>query len=132
MTKQLRYTFALDQEKHLIYIRDAKAPESRAWSWQTDRPSEHHGEVTSPSLQDYALISRIWNSQTGRAVIVIGGLYTYGTQACGELLADPQLFQSFAKGLPLEDAHRNLQIVLRTTVTDGVPGPPQVLALSSE
>jgi len=132
MTRHLRYTLALDQEKHLIYIQDAKSPSSRAWSWQTDRPTEHHGEVSSPSLQDYALISRIWNSQTGRVVIVIGGLYTYGTQAAGELLADPQLFQAVSKGLPLDDSHRNLQIVLRTTVTDGVPGPPQVLALSSE
>jgi hypothetical protein len=132
MTRHLRYTLALDQEKHLIYIQDAKSPLSRTWSWQTDRPTGHHGEVSSPSLQDYALISRIWNSQTGRVVIVIGGLYTYGTQAAGELLADPQLLQVLSNGLPLEDSHRTLQIVLRTTVTDGIPGPPQVLALSSE
>ena len=41
-------------------------------------------------MQDYALISRIWNSETGHVVIIIGGLYTYGTQAAGEFLTDPR------------------------------------------
>ena len=132
MTRQLRYTLALDPDRHLIYIRDAKNDSSRSWSWQTDGSAEHHGELGRPPLQDYALISRIWNSQTGRVIIVIGGLYTYGTQAAGELLADAQIYQGLSKDLPLADPHRNLQIVLRTTVTDGVPGPPQILALSSD
>ena len=39
-------------------------------------------------MEDYALISRIWNSETGHVVIIIGGLYTYGTQAAGEFLTD--------------------------------------------
>jgi len=35
------------------------------------------------------LISRIRNSEAGHAVVVIGGLYTYGTEAAGEFLTDP-------------------------------------------
>ena len=79
-----------------------------------------------------ALISRIWNSDTGRVVVVIGGLYTYGTEAAGEFLTDPQLMQSVAKAADLKDTHRNLQIVLATKVTDGTAGPPRVLAVSAE
>jgi hypothetical protein len=132
LTHRLRYSLALDAEKHLVYIRDAKNPASRAWSWATNQPRDHVGGPQSPVLQDYALISRIRNSGTGHVVVVIGGLYTFGTQAAGEFLTDPQLMQAIAKASQLDSAHPNLQIVLGTTVTDDTPGPPRVLALSTE
>ena len=40
---------------------------------------------------------RIWNSETGHVVIVIGGLYTYGTQSAGEFLTDRRLMQTILK-----------------------------------
>lgn len=132
LTHGLRYTLALDGEKHLIYIRDAKNPQSRTWSWGTDKPTERRHGAGAPVQQDYALISRIWNSDTGHVVIVIGGLYTYGTQTAGEFLTDPQFMQAVTKSIPADNAHRNLQIVLGTTVTDDTPGPPRILAVSVE
>ncbi len=132
LTHQLRYTLALDAEKHLIYIKDVKNPLARTWSWGTDKSTERQHGAGAPVFQDYALISRIWNSDTGHVVIVIGGLYTYGTQAAGEFLTDPQLMQTVTQSLPANSAHRNLQIVLGTTVTDDTPGPPKVLAVSVE
>jgi hypothetical protein len=132
LTHRLRYSLAMDAEKHVVYIRDAKNPASRAWSWATNQPREHVGGPQNPRLQDYALISRIRNSDTGHVVVVIGGLYTFGTQAAGEFLTDPQLMQAIAKASQLDSAHPNLQIVLGTTVTDDTPGPPRVLALSTE
>jgi hypothetical protein len=132
LTHRLRYSLAMDAEKHLVYIRDAKDPASRAWSWATNQPRDHIGGPQSPVLQDYALISRSRNSDTGHVVVVIGGLYTFGTQAAGEFLTDPQLMQAIAKASQLDAAHQNLQIVLGTTVTDDTPGPPRVLALSTE
>ena len=132
LTRRLRYSLALDPEKHLIYIKDAKDPSARAWTWATDQPTDHQGAAGGPPLQDYALISRIWNSDTGRAVVVIGGLYTYGTEAAGEFLTDPQMMQAISREGALHDPHRNLQIVLATTVTDGTAGPPRVLAVSTE
>jgi hypothetical protein len=65
-------------------------------------------------------------------VVVIGGLYTYGTEAAGEFLTDPDLMQMIAKETRLNGSTQNLQIVLGTTVTDGTPGPPKVLAVSAE
>ncbi len=132
LTHQLRYSLALDAEKHLIYIRDAKNPASRAWSWGTNQPRTRVGGPHSPALQDYALISRIRNSETGHVVVVIGGLYTYGTQAAGEFLTDPQVMQAIARTMQLDTAEPDLQIVLGTTVTDDTPGPPRVLAVSTE
>jgi hypothetical protein len=132
LTRQLRYSLALDAEKHLIYIRDAKNPSSRGWSWGTNQPRDRVTGANSPKLQDYALISRIRDSGTGHVVVVIGGLYTYGTEAAGEFLTDPEFMQAIAKQAQLSGARQNLQIVLGTTVTDETPGPPIVLAVSAE
>ncbi|MGA3161952.1 MAG: hypothetical protein ABSC77_12105 [Terracidiphilus sp.] len=132
LTRQLRFTLALDAENHLIYIKDGKNPSSRAWSWGTNQPLDYVGGRGGPVLYDYALISRIRNSETGHVLVVIGGLYTYGTQSAGEFLTDPQLMQSIGKVTRLGASNQNLQIVLGTTVTDGTPGPPRVLAVSQE
>jgi hypothetical protein len=132
LTRPLRYSLALDAEKHLIYIKDVKNPSSRNWSWRTDQPTNHHVGAGGPVLKDYALISRIRNSETGHVVVVIGGLYTYGTEAAGEFLTDPQLIQAIAKATRADSAKQNLQIVLETTVTDETPGPPKVVAVSVE
>jgi hypothetical protein len=132
LTHPLRYSLALDAEKHLVYIKDVKNPSSRNWSWRTDQSTNHAVGPGGPVLRDYALISRIRNSETGHVVVVIGGLYTYGTEAAGEFLTDPQLIQAIAKATRLDSAHQNLQIVLETTVTDETPGPPKVVAVSVE
>jgi hypothetical protein len=132
LTRQLRFTLALDAENHLIYIKDGKNPSSRAWSWGTNQPTDHVGEARGPVLHDYALISRIRNSETGHVLVVIGGLYTYGTQSAGEFLTDPQLMQSIGEAARFGAGNQNLQIVLGTTVTDGTPGLPRVLAVSQE
>jgi hypothetical protein len=122
----------LDPDQHLIYIRDAKDPSSRNWSWGTNQPREPATGANSPRIQDFALISRIRDSETGHVVVVIGGLYTYGTEAAGELLTNPELMQEISKETRLNGAAHNLQIVLGTTVTDGTPGPPKVLAVSAD
>jgi hypothetical protein len=132
LTRQLRYSLALDADKHLIYIKDSKNPSSRSWSWATNQSRENVGQVHGPILQDFALISRIRNSETGHVVVVIGGLYTYGTQSAGEFLTDPRFMQAISKAAELDPTHPNLQIVLGTTVTDQTPGPPRVLAVSAE
>ena len=132
LTHPLRYSLALDTENHLVYIKDVNNPSSRTWSWRTDQPTGHHVGPGSPVLKDYALISRIRNSETGHVVVVIGGLYTYGTEAAGEFLTDPQLIQAIAKAVRPDSAHQNLQIVLETTVTDETPGPPKVVAVLVE
>lgn len=132
LTRSLRYSLALDADHHLVYIRDATRPSFRSWSWATNQPRELATGPNSPKVQDYALISRIRDPGTGHVVIVIGGLYTYGTEAAGEFLTNSDLIQEVARRGKLAGASENLQIVLSTTVTDGVPGPPQVLQVSSE
>lgn len=132
LTHTLRYSLAMDLDQHLIYIKDAKNPAARAWSWGTNQSRNPLSGINSPKLQDYALISRIGSSETGHVVVVIGGLYRYGTEAAGEFLTDPHQLQSIAKYEQASKGHGILQIVLGTTVTDQTPGPPQVLAVATE
>jgi hypothetical protein len=132
LTRQLRFSLAMDRDQHVVYIRDAKNPSSRSWSWGTNQPPEPVTGANSPKLQDFALISRIRDSETGHVVVVIGGLYTYGTETAGEFLTDPKLMEAIATQVGPNRTERNLQIVLGTTVTDGTPGPPRVLAVSAE
>ena len=106
LTRQLRYSLAMDPDRHLIYIRDAKNPASRSWSWGTNQPREPVTGANSPKLQDFALISRIRDSETGHVVVVIGGLYTYGTEAAGEFLTDPELMQAVANEARQTEAGR--------------------------
>jgi hypothetical protein len=132
LTRPLRYSLALDPDRHMVYIRDAKNPASRDWSWATNQPRELQTGVNSPKIQDFALISRIRDSETGHVVVVIGGLYTYGTEAAGEFLTDPEVMKAVAGQMRAGGAGKNLQIVLGTTVTDGTPGPPRVLAVAAD
>ncbi|MBT9333071.1 hypothetical protein [Paracidobacterium acidisoli] len=130
LTRPLRFSLAMDAARRVIYIRDRDHPDSRQWSWSIDRHEPAASKVSSTPLHDYALISRIANSETGQVVVIIGGLYTYGTQAAGEFLVDPQLM-SLARSVPLDTTRKNLQIVLETDVTEETPGPPRIVAVSS-
>jgi hypothetical protein len=132
LTRELRYSLALDPNRHLIYIRDSRKPADRSWSWGTNQSPEPLTGVNSPRMEDYALISRIRDSETGHVVVVIGGLYTYGTQAAGEFLTNPDFMKALGDQARAHGGARNLQIVLSTTVTDGTPGPPRVVAVASE
>ena len=132
LTQPLRYSLALDPDQHLVCIKDARNPAARTWSWGTNQPRAPVSGINSPKLQDYALITRMQSSETGHVVVVIGGLYTYGTEAAGEFLTDPNQMQTIAKEAQRVGGHRTFQIVLGTTVTDGTPGPPQILAVSTE
>jgi hypothetical protein len=132
LTHQLRFSLALDPQRHLIYIRDAKNPASRTWSQLTAATIEQELSEAGPIRQDFALISRVWNPETGRIIVIIGGLYAYGTESAGEFVTDSKMIRTIAQQVPLDNPKANLQIVLQTTVTDGTPGVARVLAVDSQ
>ena len=74
-----------------------RTPRRAAGVGATNQPREPVTGANSPKLQDFALISRIRDSETGHVVVVIGGLYTYGTEAAGEFLTDPRLMQAISE-----------------------------------
>lgn len=131
LLEKLRFSLALDDTRQMIYIRDARNPAARAWNWGTHQPVSNVGAAGAPVLHDYALISRVRSPQTGHFMVIVGGLFVYGTQAAGEFLSDPDALKVLGKMTPM-DSQKSLQIVLETTVTDATPGPPQIIAISEE
>jgi hypothetical protein len=110
MTGNLRYAF--EGRKAIV---DRSDPRKR-WS------------ATAGFTEDYAIVSRVFNSKTGTPVITVAGVGFPGTQAAGEFVTDPQSISAVAKSLPKGWEMKNLQIVLHTTVTNQLPSAPDVVA----
>ena len=131
-SRPLRFSLALDPDRQLIYIRDRRNSLSRSWSVvATDHVPSAERRSNGKPLADYALISRVMSSETGKPMVIIGGLYAYGTEAASALVTDPQ-FESLTASLPLRDNPKVLQIIIQTNVTEGIPGPPKIVAYSEE
>jgi hypothetical protein len=62
---------------------------------------------------------------------VVAGIGELGTQAASELVTRPDLLEQVVRTLPAGWQKKNLEVVLQTTVTDSVPGPPRVIATYS-
>lgn len=77
---------------------------------------------------DYALITRLYESRTGRPLMVAAGLGHFGTQAAGEFITTPAAMNGVLSTLGAGWQQRNLQIVIRVEVLGKTPGPPRVVA----
>jgi hypothetical protein len=118
MTSDLHFAFSEEGDQPIIR---EKGPSGRKWYSRTD--------ANGNASEDYAAVTRLLNSKTGQFVVVVAGIKSYGTQAAGEFVSTPQYLQNALRSAPHDWEIKNLQIILETTVTDGLPGPPQVVAL---
>lgn len=82
-------------------------------------------------IEDSAIVARLLDSATGQFTIVVAGIGELGTQAASELVTRPELLEQSVRSLPSGWQKKNLEVVLQTTVTDSVPGPPRVVATYS-
>ncbi len=110
MTDNLRFVFA-----YLHQIED-RFDKSRSWKANQDY------------TEDYAIISRILNSKTGEILITAAGIGQAGTRAAGEFLTNPEDINSLLLSAPKGWDKRNLQILLHTSVINGSPNHPDVIA----
>jgi len=78
--------------------------------------------------EDYAIVSRVFDSKTGELLIAVAGITQYGTRAGGEFLTSPRLFEALAANAPSDWAKKNLQVLLRTKIVGDTPGPPMIVA----
>ena len=119
LTGPLRFSF-IHPEPDVFAIRDLQNPSA---AWKVDTSVAYMKQT-----DDYALISRVKDSTTGRVVVVAAGVAYWGTIAAGEFLTDPKYMDEVAKSAPSGWERKNMQIVIGTTVIAGNSGPPQVLA----
>jgi hypothetical protein len=120
-----RYGFEHEGTKYWIVDREDQG--ARKWGIDLDlRNSEGKLDLH----EDYAIISRVLNHRTGKMLVTVGGLYGFGTQAAGQFLMDPKYLTKFVASLKSGWESKNLQLVTRTEVIDGTPGPPELIASS--
>lgn len=124
-----RWTMTLTQELPFVfrrgfgafYIQETAAPQ-RVWKLTALRPD-------GKTPEDFALVSRLVESHSGRMVVAGGGITQYGTQAVGEFLTSPKYLSQLLASAPPHWEKRNLQCVVHTRITDNTPGPPRVVAV---
>jgi hypothetical protein len=118
MTSNLHFAFVDEGNESLIR---ENGPSGKRWRSKTDS----NGKAT----EDYAVVTRLLNSTTGQFVVVVAGIKSYGTQAAGEFVSNPEYLKSALQTASPGWEGRNMQIVLQTAVTDGLPSPPEVAAV---
>ena len=77
---ELHLRFHLEREGAVAWIGDRQNPSQRAWLVDT----------RSNGARDYAVISRVWNQGTGKEMVSVAGLSSFGTAAAGEFLSEPR------------------------------------------
>lgn len=115
MTSDLRYVFQTAGERNSI--QDRTNP-SRRWDESSASPG---GGV------DYALISRLFDSRTGDVLICAAGLGHGGTQVAGEFLTSAHYMDAAFHSAPRDWKRRNVQVLLKTELVGGNPGPAKII-----
>jgi hypothetical protein len=113
--------FAFVERRGELGLIEEQGPHGR--SWLTERGP--HDEVTS----DYGLIARLVNSDTGQFVVVVAGITDAGSEAAADVATSKDELQDALRNSPADWGKKNVEIVVKTTVTDGVAGPPQTVAV---
>jgi len=121
LTNRLRFVLALDKATATTWIRDNQNPGRKDWSvrWAAGGPN---------GAEDYAVISRFFDPNTGRLVVAIAGITGIGTLAAGEFVTDNRLAETLASRAPANWEHRNFQIVLATRIIQGSDAMPRIVA----
>lgn len=117
-TRELKFVFS-----EYPSIRE-RGGQNRVWALAHVAPD---GKTT----EDYAIVSRVFNTDTGQVLIATAGITQYGTRAAGEFLTTEGELGSALRNLPSGWAKRNVQFVIHTQVFRDTPGRPMVVASSA-
>ena len=121
MTDPLRFHFVLDGLSKATWISDRQRPYVRYGSIVPGTPV--------PSFkEDYAVVVRMYDPRTKQPVIIAAGITPFGTQAAGEFLSDPASMAELEHQLPGGWASNNVEVLIKTDLIDGEPGPPSVVS----
>jgi hypothetical protein len=122
-----KWTMDTTSNLHFAFVEDGKAmeireqtPGGRIWMTQFDK--------SGALKEDYAIVARLLDSKTGQFTIAVAGVEDSGTQAAGEFASSKEELGAALRNAPAGWQTKNVEFVLKTTVTDTISGPPQVIA----
>lgn len=132
MTSSLHYKFI--EEQGDVAIREQNAA-GRVWRPEWNSSARSSSLNTAPGPQpsvDFALVSRLKNSETGQYLTIVAGMTGPGTQAAAEFVSSPQELDQALQQISPGWESRNLQMILRVASPNGItPTSPQVVATTS-
>lgn len=108
--------FAFIEEDGQLFIRE-QGPRGRRW----------YANIHETSGEDYAIVARLVDSSTGQFTIVTAGINGSGTQAAGEFVSRPEFLERALSNAPPDWQKKNMELILRTSITDSIAGPPKVV-----
>jgi hypothetical protein len=108
--------FAFERTQTQSYIQDNQNPGKR-WNFEL-----------GPPKVDYIVITRVFESKTGKMIVLAAGLSHFGTQAAGQLLTDPTNLSKALKDAPAGWQKRNLQLLFRVEIFGSTAGQPVLVA----
>ena len=106
---------------HGQYTIREQVPGGRVWTTRFGP----HGDT----VEDFAIVGRLIDSKTGQFTVTVAGIGPRGTEAAGDFVSSPRYLQEGLTGAPADWPNRNLEVLLQTTVTDSVAGPPRVIGV---
>ena len=104
--------FVFERTDNGRFIRD-KMNAGKTWTFEP-----------GPPKVDYVVVSRIFESKTGRMIVLAAGLSHYGTQLAGQILTDPVYLQHALQNAPKDWPARNMQLLFRVEIFGNTAGKP--------
>jgi hypothetical protein len=77
--------------------------------------------------RDFAIVSRVFLPDTHAMLVELAGITSYGTDAAGDLVTNPDLMAEALHDAPAGWQLKNLQLVLSVKVIGGTPTTPKVV-----
>ena len=121
-----RWTMQLTANLHFAFVEKdgqftirEQVPGGRVWKQVT-------ASAGDPS--DFAIVGRLLDSKTGQFTVVVAGIDGTGTQAAAEFVSNPEYMEKSLRDAPAGWQKRNLEVVLQTSITDSIAGPPRVVS----
>lgn len=93
--------------------------------------SPPHLRADGTTEEDFALVSRLVDSQTGKFLVTAAGISGFGSRAAGYFLTRPDLLARALSQAPPDWPRKNLQFVLEMRIVDHAPTAPEVIAWRS-
>jgi hypothetical protein len=119
LTSQLRFVFEGEAQGSSV---------ARIWDRTTNRVwSSPYVAPDGSTSEDYAIVSRLFNSTTGQPLICVAGIGTYATRSAAEFLTDSSIFDAAFAKAPPDWPRKNLQVVIHTYVYKGIPSRPEIV-----
>jgi hypothetical protein len=113
-----RFYFRMDRDPLVRRILDRQAPDRLDWA----------APVAANLEEDYALIARAVEPESGQMMVVIAGLSEKGSAAAMEFVTNPKHLDRFAEQAPPGWERRNIELVIKTSLVRGDWGEPRVIA----